>query len=68
MTKVELRNGESFESLLKRFNKQVHSDRVLWETRRRRFFEKPSVVRKRKRAAKLRKSRQQTLKDQQRSF
>jgi small subunit ribosomal protein S21 len=68
MTKVELRNGESFESLLKRFNKQVHSDRVLWETRRRRFFEKPSVVRKRKRAAKLRKSRQQTLKDQQSSF
>jgi small subunit ribosomal protein S21 len=68
MTKVELRNGESFESLLKRFNKQVHSDRVLWETRRRRFFEKPSVVRKRKRAAKLRKSRQQTLKDQQNSF
>lgn len=68
MSNVELRNGESFESLLKRFNKQVHSDRVLWEVRRRRFFEKPSVVRKRKRAAKLRKSRQQTLKDQQGSF
>jgi small subunit ribosomal protein S21 len=68
MTRVELRNGESFESLLKRFNKQVHNDRVLWEARRRRFFEKPSVVRKRKRAAKLRKSRQQTLKDQQGSM
>ena len=68
MSNVELRNGESFESLLKRFNKQVHSDRVLWEVRRRRFFEKPSVVRKRKRAAKLRKSRQQTLKDQQGDF
>ncbi len=68
MSNVELRSGESFESLLKRFNKQVHSDRVLWEVRRRRFFEKPSVVRKRKRAAKLRKSRQQTLKDQQGSF
>ena len=68
MTRVELRNGESFESLLKRFNKQIHNDRVLWEARRRRFFEKPSVVRKRRRAAKLRKSRQQTLKDQQGSF
>ncbi len=68
MSNVELRSGESFESLLKRFNKQVHSDRILWEVRRRRFFEKPSVVRKRKRAAKLRKSRQQTLKDQQGSF
>lgn len=68
MSNVELRSGESFESLLKRFNKQVHSDRVLWEVRRRRFFEKPSIVRKRKRAAKLRKSRQQTIKDQQGSF
>ncbi len=68
MSNVELRSGESFESLLKRFNKQVHSDRILWEVRRRRFFEKPSIVRKRKRAAKLRKSRQQTLKDQQGSF
>lgn len=65
MTKVVLKNGESFESLIKRFNKQVHSDRVLWEAHRRRFFEKPSVIRKRKKAAKLRKSHQQTLKDQQ---
>lgn len=65
MTKVVLKNGESFESLIKRFNKQVHSDRVLWEARRRRFFEKSSVIRKRKKAAKLRKSHQQTLKDQQ---
>lgn len=32
------------------------------EVRRRRFFEKPSVVRKRKKAAKVRKSRRQTLK------
>ena len=64
MTKVVVQSGESFESMLKRFNKKVHSDRVLWETRRRRFFEKPSVIRKRKKAAKLRKSRQQTFKDQ----
>lgn len=68
MTKVQAQSGESFESMLKRFNKRVHSDRVLWEVRRRRFFEKPSIVRKRKRAAKLRKSHQQTHKDQQFSF
>ena len=68
MTKIKAQSGESFESMLKRFNKRVHSDRVLWEARRRRFFEKPSIVRKRKRAAKLRKSRQQTFKDQQGSF
>jgi small subunit ribosomal protein S21 len=68
MTKVVVQSGESFESMLKRFNKKVHSDRVLWETRRRRFFEKPSVIRKRKKAAKLRKSRQQTFKDQRGSM
>lgn len=64
MTRVVIERGESFESLMKRFNKKVQRDRVLSEARRRRFFEKPSVLRKRKKAAKLRKSRRQTVKDQ----
>lgn len=63
MTRVIIEEGESFDSLLRRFNKKVQRDRVLSEARRRRFFEKPSVVRKRKKAAKLRKSRRQTLKN-----
>ena len=67
VTKVMIEDGESFDSLLRRFNKKVQADRVMSEVRRRRFFEKPSIVRKRKRAAKLRKSRRQTLKDQQTS-
>jgi len=62
-----IEEGESFDSLLRRFNKKVQSDRVMSEVRRRRFFEKPSVVRKRKKAAKLRKSRRQTAKDKRRS-
>ncbi|MCK4472219.1 MAG: 30S ribosomal protein S21, partial [Anaerolineae bacterium] len=37
------------------------------EVRRRRFFEKPSVIRKRKKAAKLRKSHRQTRRDQRRN-
>lgn len=65
MTRVVIEDNESFDSLLKRFNKKVQADRILSEARRRRFFEKPSVIRKRKRAAKLRKSRRQTLKEQQ---
>lgn len=65
MTKVVVDEDESFDSLLRRFNKKVQADRILSEARRRRFFEKPSVIRKRKRAAKLRKSRRQTLKEQQ---
>ncbi len=62
MTRVNVRDGESFEQALKRFNKQVQADRILSEIRRRRFFEKPSIIRKRKKAAKVRKSRRQTIK------
>ena len=63
MTRVVSNDGESVDSLLRRFKKKVQRDRVLSEARRRRFFEKPSVIRKRKKAAKLRKSRRQTFKD-----
>ncbi len=64
MTRIVIEEGDGFESALKRFKKRVQSDRVLSEARRRRFFEKPSVIRKRKKAAKLRKSRKQTRKIQ----
>ena len=67
MSRVVIEEGESFDSLLKRFKRKVQSDRVMSEVRRRRFFEKPSVIRKRKKAAKLRKSRQQTRKDKRRN-
>jgi small subunit ribosomal protein S21 len=60
VTRVTVDEDETFESALRRFNKMVQGDRVLSEVRRRRFYEKPSIVDKRKRAAKLRKSRRQT--------
>ena len=63
LTGVVVNEGESFDSLLRRFNKKVQANRVMSEVRRRRFFEKPSVIRKRKMAAKLRKSRRQSYKD-----
>jgi len=63
-----VQEGEPFESALKRFKKKVQNDRVLSEVRRRRFYEKPSVIRKRKKATKLRKSRRQTRKSQQERF
>ncbi len=63
-----IEEGESFDSLLRRFNKKVQGDHVLSEARRRRFFEKPSVIRKRKKAAKLRKSRRQTFRDKRRHY
>jgi small subunit ribosomal protein S21 len=45
---------ENFDSLLKRFNRKVQQDGILAELRRREHYEKPSVRRKRKKAAKKR--------------
>ena len=56
MTNVLAGNNESFESLLKRFSRKVQQDGILSEVRHREYFEKPSVKRKRKAAAKRRKS------------
>ena len=56
MTGVVAGENESFENLLKRFNKRVQQDGVLSEMRHREYFEKPSVKRKRKEAAKKRKA------------
>jgi len=56
LSDVSLLQNESFESLLKRFNKKVQQDGILAEARRREHYEKPSVRRKKKEAAKRRKS------------
>ena len=56
MTNVVAGDGERFESLLKRFSKKVQQDGVLSEVRRREHYEKPSIKRKRKEAAKRRKT------------
>lgn len=54
MAEVVASQNESFESLLKRFNKRVQQAGVLSELRRREHYEKPSVRRKRKQAARKR--------------
>ena len=56
MTGVVAGDNESFESLLKRFNKRVQQSGIMSEIRHRAYFEKPSVKRKRKEAAKRRKA------------
>lgn len=56
MSVVLLGETETFDSMLKRFNKRVQQDGILSELRRRESFEKPSVKRKRQEAAKKRKS------------
>lgn len=56
MAEVRLGKEESFDSLLRRFTRKVQQEGILSEYRRRGYFEKPSVKRKRKQAARLRRS------------
>ena len=56
MTEVKQYDGETFDSLLRRFNKRVQQDGILSETKRRQHFEPPSEVRKMKLASKKRKN------------
>ncbi|MGD0228940.1 MAG: 30S ribosomal protein S21 [Syntrophorhabdales bacterium] len=48
MTVVIIREGESFESALRRFKKQCERTGILSEVKRREHYEKPSVKRKKK--------------------
>lgn len=51
MPGVKIREGESFEQAYRRFKKQVEKAGILSEIRKREFYEKPSVKRKKKMAA-----------------
>ncbi len=54
MTEVVAGENESFEGLLKRFNRRVQQTGILSEVRRREHYEKPSVRRKRKKTVQRR--------------
>ena len=56
MAEVTVAENETLESALRRFNKKVQQEGILAEARRREHYEKPSVSRKKKKAAKKRKS------------
>jgi len=53
---VKISENDSFETALKRFNRKIQQDGILAESRRREHYEKPSVKRKRKEAARRRKA------------
>ncbi len=56
MSEVKIGDHEPFETALKRFNRKIQQEGILAEARRREHYEKPSVKRKRKAAARLRKA------------
>ena len=45
---IKLKENESFEGALKRFKKQCEKAGLMYELRRREYYEKPSVRRKKK--------------------
>ncbi|GCE25331.1 hypothetical protein KDA_08150 [Dictyobacter alpinus] len=55
VSEVKIGDREMFETALKRFNRKIQQDGILAEARRREHYEKPSIKRKRKAAARLRK-------------
>jgi len=52
MAKVIVREGESIEQALRRFNREVQKEGILLELKKREYYEKPSVVRKREESLK----------------
>ncbi|MDY6878112.1 MAG: 30S ribosomal protein S21 [Chloroflexota bacterium] len=66
LTRVELRSGESQESLLRRFRKRVTRDRVLSDVKKKRFFVSRSEKRRRARLKAIRRERQRQRRKQRR--
>ena len=58
MAFVKVKDNEPFEVAMKRFKKQVEKAGILTELRRREYFDKPSIRKKKKAAA----SRKRALK------
>ena len=56
MPSVRSRENEPFEVALRRFKRSCEKAGVLAEVRRREFYEKPTSVRKRKKAAAVKRS------------
>jgi small subunit ribosomal protein S21 len=61
VAEVTVSENETLESALRRFNKKVQQEGILAEARRREHYEKPSISRKKKKAAKRRKSLRHSL-------
>lgn len=62
MTHVDLRQGESQESLLKRFRKQIANDGVLSTVRRKRWYVSKSELRRIQKKKSIRRARRKQRK------
>jgi small subunit ribosomal protein S21 len=62
LAKITVEDDEPIDRALKRFKKECQKAGILSEARRREFYEKPSVKKKRKQEAAMRKLRRRMLK------
>lgn len=60
---VIVQDGENLERALRKFKRKVQRSGLYSELRKRRFYEKPSAQRKRKREAAIRRERRRQRKD-----
>lgn len=69
MATVSLRDGESQEALLKRFRKEVMKERILSESRRKRWYISPSEMRRIQKQRAIRRARRRVRqREARRSF
>ncbi|HFB64612.1 MAG TPA: 30S ribosomal protein S21 [Aeromonadales bacterium] len=66
MPQVKLKENEPFDVALRRFKRSCEKAGVLSEVRRREFYEKPTSVRKRKKAAAVKRSLKKVTRENQR--
>ncbi|MCC2658041.1 MAG: rpsU [Panacagrimonas sp.] len=63
MPAVRVRENEPFEVALRRFKRTCEKAGVLTDVRKKEFFEKPSMERKRKRAAAVKRQQKRVSRD-----
>jgi small subunit ribosomal protein S21 len=68
VSQIVIREGDSFEVALKRFTRKVQQDGILSEAKRHARYESPSMKRKRKEDARLRKARKAAAKAAARGY
>ena len=61
MAIVKANEGESADSLIRKFNKKVQQEGILTEIRKKEYYEKPSVKRKKQKEALERKKRARSI-------
>jgi small subunit ribosomal protein S21 len=67
MAMITVKDGERIDSALRRFRKAVDKSGVMADLRKREYFEKPSIKKKRKKAAASKRAAR-ALRDEERGF